>query len=189
MEEGLKKRLVGAAVLASLAVIFVPMLIEEPELPDSEFNQIPPAPESMPFASSMLQDEVVRPQPVSIDLNAEPETPEAPATVAATPTPAAPAQAAAPADAPASAVVEPQAGLSAWVVQVGSFSSEENAKALVKKLRAGGFQTPDPERIELRGKVLYRVQVGPMVNKSKADKLLPQIDKLSGTKGKVLRYR
>ena len=187
MEEGLKKRLVGAAVLASLAVIFVPMLIEEPELPDSEFNQIPSAPESMPFASSMLQDEVVRPQPVFIDLNAEPETPEAPAAVAATPTPAAPA--AAPADAPASAVVEPQAGLSAWVVQVGSFSSEENAKALVKKLRAGGFQTPDPERIELRGKVLFRVQVGPMVNKSKADKLLPQIDKLSGTKGKVLRYR
>ena len=30
MDEGLKKRLIGAAVLASLAVIFVPMLFEEP---------------------------------------------------------------------------------------------------------------------------------------------------------------
>lgn len=43
MEEGLKKRLVGAAVLASLAVIFVPMLIEEP-LDKVELEKMPPAP-------------------------------------------------------------------------------------------------------------------------------------------------
>jgi DedD protein len=44
MEEGLKKRLIGAAVLAALAVIFVPMLFEEPPPPEPELAPLPPRP-------------------------------------------------------------------------------------------------------------------------------------------------
>lgn len=175
MEEGLKRRLVGAAVLASLAVIFVPMLIEEPAITQPELLQVPVAPQAEPFDSSMLREEVVRPQPVPLVQTPQPEVESPEAEAPPEPIPAAQAEA-------------PRAGLTAWVVQVGSFSSEDNASKLVDKLRKAGFQTPAPERVELRGKVLYRVRVGPMVDKDKAEELLPKINRISGTKGLVSRY-
>jgi DedD protein len=182
VDEGLKKRLVGAAVLASLVVIFVPMLIDDPLDPNPELRAIPAAPGSKDFASSMLSEEVVPPKPLPIrrvEPQPEPvvEEIEAP-VVEKTPEPAREV-----------ATVAPKPGLAAWVVKVGSFSNQDNADALVEKLREAGFQTPDAERIELRGKVLYRVSVGPMVRKEKAEKLLPEIDKVSGTKGQVARFR
>lgn len=178
MDEGLKKRLVGAAVLASLVVIFLPMLIDEPADTEPELRAMPPAPPKQDFASSMLSEEVVPPKPLPAKpsepmpepverTNTETETPESEQVVEP----------------------EPKQGLTAWVVKVGSFSNRENAETLVKKLRKAGFQTPDAERIELRGKVLYRVSVGPMVKKEKAEKLLPEINKVSGTDGQVRRYR
>ena len=58
MEEGLKKRLIGAAVLASLAVIFVPMLFEEPPSRPPPLPPLPSKPPMRDFASEMLRDEV-----------------------------------------------------------------------------------------------------------------------------------
>ncbi len=191
MDEGLKKRLVGATVLASLVVIFVPMLIDDPAEPDDGFQAIPPAPPKKDFASSMLSQEVVRPEPLPIKrLDVEPEPVKVdlannvPPTAEPEPEPVAvPKQPPIPEPEP-----EPKSGLTAWVVKVGSFSNRQNAAALVEKLRKAGFQTPDAERIELRGKVLYRVKVGPMVRKEKAEDLLPKINQISGTEGQVARY-
>jgi DedD protein len=182
VDEGLKKRLLGAAVLASLVVIFVPMLIDDPVDTGPELRAIPTAPPQKEFASSMLSEEVVPPEPLPVRrFEPEPEPVlrelEEP-VVAEKPEPVAP---------PVTA--GPKEGLTAWVVKVGSFSSRDNANALVKKLRDAGFQTPDAERIQLHGKVLYRVSVGPMVRKEKAEALLPKVDKVSGTKGQVSRYR
>lgn len=189
MDEGLKKRLVGATVLASLVVIFVPMLIDDPATTDSELKEIPPAPPAKNFASSMLSQEVVRPEPLPLR---EPEPEPEPVHVdlaSKTPPKAAPKPEPKPKPAPATPKApDPKPGLTTWVVKVGSFSNRENASALVKKLRGAGFQTPDAERVELSGKVLYRVKVGPMVRKEKAEKLLPQINKISGTEGQVTRY-
>jgi DedD protein len=182
VDEGLKKRLVGAAVLAALVVIFVPMLIDDPVEPEPELSAIPPAPPKMDFASSMLSDEVVPPKPLPVrQLEPEPEpiTREVEQPVIAEK----------PETVPEPATPVPKEGLTAWVVKVGSFSNRDNANALVKKLRAAGFQAPDAERIEVRGKVLYRVTVGPMVNKEKAESLLPKVNKISGTKGQVSVYR
>ena len=179
MEEGLKKRLLGAAVLAALAVIFVPMLVEEP-VDKAELVMTPPPPKAKPFESHLLREEVPPPVPVI------------PPTQAVAPEPM-PEKA--PAEEPAQAETETSAetpglrtGLSAWVVQVGSFSSAESAGKLVEKLRAAGFQTQDPEQIEIRGKVLYRVRVGPVLEKDRAAAMLPKVDKVSGTKGSVRSY-
>jgi len=170
LEEGLKKRLIGAAVLASLAVIFVPMLVEEP-VDKAAMVRMPQAPEARPFESSLLREEVVRPPPAL------------PPTRRATP------------PAPDSSPQRDQAteptfrtGLNAWVVQVGSFSNPDNARSLVGKLRQAGFQARDPETIELRGKTLYRVQVGPVLEKDRALALLPRVNKVTGTKGSVISY-
>ena len=187
MEEGLKKRLLGAAVLAALAVIFVPMLVEEP-VDKAELVMTPPPPKAKPFESHLLREEVPPPAPVIPPTQAvAPESEPMPEPVSV------PEKA--PAEEPAQAGTETLAdtpglrtGLSAWVVQVGSFSSAENAGKLVEKLRAAGFQTQDPEQIEIRGKVLYRVRVGPVLEKDRAVAMLPRVDKVSGTKGSVRSY-
>lgn len=169
MEEGLKKRLIGAAVLASLAVIFVPMLVEEP-VDKAELVRMPQAPEARPFESSLLREEVVRP-PTTL-----------PPTRRTRPAPDSSPQ--------RDQGAEPtfRTGLNAWVVQVGSFSNPDNARSLVDKLRQAGFQARDPEAIELRGKTLYRVQVGPVLEKDRALALLPRVNKVTGTKGSVIAY-
>lgn len=172
MEEGLKKRLVGAAVLASLAVIFIPMLVEEPA-DKAELIRTPPPPEAKPFESRLLREEVIRPVP---------KTP---------PTQRRPVESADQDSPPATPAQEPptvQTGLNAWVVQVGSFSSQTNARKLVEKLRKAGFQTCDLERTDIRGRVLYRVRVGPVLEKKRALAMLPKINKLTGTKGSVRTY-
>ena len=182
VDEGLKKRLVGAAVLASLVVIFVPMLIDDPAGPEPELRAIPPAPPDKDFASSMLSEEVTPPKPLPtkrLELQPQPFV-ESQETSPAAEQQQAPDKTATP---------TPRPGLTAWVVKVGSFANSKNAKTLVQKLRKAGFQSPDPERIELNGKVLYRVTVGPMVSKQKAQDLLPKINKISGTKGQVARFR
>lgn len=172
MEEGLKKRLIGAAVLASLAVIFVPMLVEEP-VDKAELVRMPPAPEARPFESSLLREEVVRP-PASLPPTRR-HVLEAPAPDESS-------------DDNQTSEATFRTGLSAWVVQVGSFSNADNARALVEKLRQAGFQARDPETVELRGKTLYRVQVGPVLEKDRAQALLPRVNKVTGTKGSVITY-
>jgi len=168
VEEGLKRRLLGAGVLASLAVIFIPMLIEDQSAGDTALREIPVAPIRQSFASSMLKEEVIRPRlprPVIVAEVDPKQTKKEPKIVA-----------------------KPRTGLNAWVVQVGSFSSRDNANKLIAKLRKAGFQTQDAERIEMRGKTLFRVRVGPVVEKNKAKKLLPKINKIAGVKSRVQSY-
>ena len=74
------------------------------------------------------------------------------------------------------------------MVQVGSFSSLANARKLVGRLRKAGLQVLDPERIQLRHKVLYRVQVGPVLERRRAKAMLPVVNKVAGTRGRVLSY-
>ncbi len=70
----------------------------------------------------------------------------------------------------------------AWVVQVGSFSNSRNALALRDKLRSKGYRT-FVESIETDAGKMYRVRVGPELDKSKiesAQKKLKEQEKLSG---------
>lgn len=170
MEEPLKRRLVGAAVLASLAVIFIPMLLEDPPPRAPEVQNIPPRPAAVPFASEQLNQEVPasitrtepRPRPVPV-LKEEKEPERKPA-------------------------VQSKTGLTAWIVQVGSFGSQQNAARLVKKLRKAGFAAPDAERAKVNGKTVYRVKVGPFLEKKRATQILAKVSKTAGVKAQVRRY-
>jgi DedD protein len=166
MDEGLKRRLIGAAVLASLAVIFVPMLFEEPPVRAPELPPLPEAPPQRDFASEMLREEVPAITPL---------VPRSTADVEPTPT-------------PEGEDPQPRTGLSAWVVQVGSFSSRDNAEQLVAKLRNADLPTPDPELVDIRGKRYYRVKVGPVIERAEADALLPRVSEVAGTQAKVRSY-
>ena len=172
MDEGLKKRLIGAAVLASLAVIFVPMLFEEPPSKPPPLPPLPSKPPVTDFASEMLREEVPAVTPLAPKSDADSgqdrmssSAPEA-----------------------GSGAAQQRTGITAWAVQVGSFSSRENALQLVAKLRAAKLPTPDPELIDRKGKRFYRVRVGPVVERAEAEGMIATVNSIAGTEAFVQKY-
>jgi DedD protein len=73
----------------------------------------------------------------------------------------------------------------AWVIQVASFSSAENAKTFSEKLQKQGHKAYARIIKTQQNKTFYRVNVGPYINKEDATRALPQVNKDSGMKGLV----
>lgn len=162
MDHGLKQRLIGATVLVSLAVIFVPMLVGEdpqrnqeiqleiPKLPKPEQSKILPLPEQKP-------EQLVK---VEID-----------------PSKNKPAQIVAPVPAPVEVEPKQSASLQSWVVQVGSFSSRDNADKFSKVLQDKGFDA-FVQHSRVDNKDVFKVVVGPEISREKADGLSQSLKKL-----------
>lgn len=200
----LKQRLVGAVVLVALAVIFIPMLLPGegdlgggihgsniPPEPDFRFPPVPKAPKAPPVAVAPAvpvgDDSAVKPAPekkVATKPAAEPE-PKAKAKAKPKPKPTVK-----PASAPVAKAVprkNTSGQVGAWVVQVGSFSARNNAKALRDKLRKQGYAS-FVESIRGDAGRVYRVRVGPELTRSAADKLQARLKKEAGLKGLVQAY-
>ena len=133
MEHRLKERLIGAAVLVMLAVILIPMVLDNSVETDTSITKanIPPRPENgfssriIPLEEAELTTKVIprKMDDVTTDIitpedagesrtgielsNSQPAAVKVPVIAAVTPD------------------KEP-VGLTAWVVQLGSFTSEEN---------------------------------------------------------------
>lgn len=75
----------------------------------------------------------------------------------------------------------------AWIVQVGSFSSEPNAIALRDKLRKKGFAS-FVEAVKGKKGMVYRVRVGPELTRELADKLKGEVESKAKLKGLVQSY-
>jgi len=179
VEERLKRRLVGAVVLVSLAVIFLPMLVEQEQLGEVriESSNIPPRPaDTGQFRSSVLptplEEPLIEPLEEPLEL-----------------TPGVAIDTGYPVDLEEEAAepTQPRTGLSAWVVQVASLSSKNGADKLEAKLRSKGYSA-FVEPVSLKGKNLYRVRVGPELDRKRADKMAEQIRKAVDLKGQVIRY-
>lgn len=203
----LKQRLVGAVVLVSLAVIIIPMLLPGegsytrqqpvstiPAEPDYRFAPLPEPPPAPPVAQA---------PPVPVEALPAPEAEKAPSPVTPAEAPADKAVAAKPATKPVikpdlpvdaatpkhSAVTKEGDGqATAWVVQVGSFSSARNAHALRDKLRKLGHASFVEAVKDKQGKTVYRVRVGPEVRRDLAEKLQQRLARDAKLKGIVLRY-
>jgi DedD protein len=61
-----------------------------------------------------------------------------------------------------------------WAVQLGSFSSRENATKLVQELNAKGYKA-FVSRFDSGGKVHHRVRVGPEATRARADALAAKL--------------
>ena len=215
MDEKLKQRLVGAAVLVSLAVIFVPMILDErdrdmgepgsnlPPAPDFEVQdhirpiELPPPlpedegpPEAAVTESGQAAGERPEPEPrPETGTTSTAEAPEPPANearpetkpAASPPSPAAASQTGGTGTSTASA-----GEVTGWVVQVGSFGSERNARALAERLARAGF-TAFVSRTEKNGRAFYRVRVGPVAEREAAEALKAKLDSHLGQKTLVLR--
>ena len=227
MDQGLKERLVGAAVLVAIGVWLIPWVLDGPEAPldaGTSSLQLPvaeepmpmrtqtlrlgeqpaaeppvatetpdtatPAPATLPVAASgpeadaptaeggteaaaSTQTSAPEPEPVaSVALqeaapaeesdsppSAQAETPEpkpAPVVAAAAPPKPAPKPAAEPAPA------------GDWIVQLGSFGEQANARRVADKASTYGY-TADVSSVRSDGRTLYRVRVGPATSRARAD--------------------
>ena len=201
MDEGAKRRLVGAAVLVALAVIFVPMLVEEkdsgklgepiviPEKPDfdaayqkpaapKEEDMTPPLPIPEP-PGGLAPDEQA-----AIDARAQEPVQEEPVAVAKPAAVPKPAAAQKPASTQASAAAGPKpvpAGTASWVIQVASLGSPEAARKLQDELRGKGYAA-FVEQANVSGKRYYRVRVGPEVDRGRADRMAAKLQGVTGNK-------
>lgn len=196
-----RNRVVGALVLVSLAVIFIPMILSGPGSRDAGFRGpvIPPEPD-MKFPEKIVDQPATTPvvpspritviEPGTADENeaeaarramlGEPQVSnpdpepvvEAPVVEAKKPE----GRAAAPRNAPA------------WAVQVGSFKKKASALALRDQLRAKKFAAYVESVPTVSGPV-YRVRVGPELQQALAETLQARIAKVTGNKGLVVSHR
>lgn len=199
MNEKLKQRLVGAVVLVSLAVIFIPMLLDGgersrmpmfgsniPDKPDYHFEpleiplhpvttvaedrpQLIDKPEPVPSKETKPQE-----QPKTAEVKSPDNTQANGETTAPKPKPASPAQ-------------SENREQVAWVVQVGSFSQSNNALSLRDKLRSNGF-TAFVEKLKSDGETIYRVRIGPELKKENAEKQLQRLRREMDMKGIVMGH-
>ena len=203
MDKTLKQRLIGAAVILALAVIFIPMLLEGPkesdpvsmkiDIPEKPVYEIPnrlgtpPAIPTPPAPEPALKaPEVVIPEkPASSSETASPsisvEKPVKKEAVTEKPVEP-PVIAVAPAAKKESVRKRVRISDSGFVVQVGSFSQRQNAMVLSDKLEAAGFPA-FVESGKSKDKTIFRVKVGPQPTRADADKLRQKLldnEKLKG---------
>lgn len=178
MDQPLKKRLIGATILISLAIIFIPMLI----------GQAPPEQRSLsleiPKASSDFNSRIL----------ALPE--QAPAVLAAVEiSPRGVVKTTEPVQLKKAKLVlpkppksQPVKEITAWVVQVGSFSAEVNADKLATKLKKAGYTAFVEPSSNSKGNV-FRVRVGPEISQTKTKAMAEKIQKeLKLSKALVVQY-
>ncbi len=228
MERQRKERLVGAAVLIMLAVIFIPMVLDNSVQPESGITgtNIPPQPDgefasrvipltapnaagretdagaatgTAPAAEPVAAPGVMVDQPDGAATTPVDSTAAVPASVAPVTAPAATAGTpASPAPAPANPAAAdgaakkgpapaPAVGVTAWVVQLGSFASAENAESLNKKLRQAGYSS-FVEPLQQGATKVFRVRVGPELRRSSAQTVRDRLQSNMGLEGIVVPY-
>ena len=198
MEQKLKQRLVGAIVLVSLAVIFVPIILEGPDDEWSPRSNGMPVPPRMDYGVDM---ELALP-PVETPETGEVEPmesgePEEPVTVPVVVPPVAqPTEPVKPAPPPAQpspppAPPEKNESLPApppgWYIQVGSFSQRMNAEGLRDRLQAAGHTT-QLQTINIGKAQVYRVLVGPAASRASAEQQNSRLATQQKIKGIVIEY-
>ncbi|MGO1501719.1 MAG: SPOR domain-containing protein [Marinobacter sp.] len=216
--DGLKQRIIGALVLISLAVIFVPMVFDEPhsertstsinipeeppfpevEAPESDIAPTPTYQQDKAADSGtannefrILESDESASQPVPtkpgnttpevrepVASQAKPSQPEPSQPELAQPEPAPPAP---PKETESSASTEQKSAEftrsleGAWVVQLGSFGNNDNARRLRDNVREEGYSSHLQEVV--RGEnTLTRVFSGPFAEKSKAEAAKSALD-------------
>ncbi len=200
-EVNIKQRIVGGLVLLALAVIFVPMVLDFRKDYDQVINgtNIPPKPKDFRVETFDLNEtpqvRVPRLNPagsveetlqqhelVQQKRAADAAAPKVAPVPASKPSAPKAVQPAAPAATPVTSLRE------GWTVQVGSFDSEKNAQGLSDKINKRGYAA-FVDGVKVKGRVSYRVRVGPAADKDKASRLQKQLQQEMGLKGLVIWHQ
>ncbi len=184
METTLKQRLIGAAVIIALAVIFVPMIldgsgqresvainIDVPPEPKFTFESELPDPkqlDELPVLEKSIGSDSIQ---TSVDEKVESKTQSVPDKVSSPKIVEATAN-----------HIKVNPSLNAWAVQVAAFGEKDKALVLKEKLLASNYSA-FTEKSANGSKVLYRVKVGPELKRENAEKLRDKIEKEYGLTG------
>jgi cell division septation protein DedD len=189
MDPGMKQRLVGAAVLVALAVIFLPMLVQGPA-PDSGVSDVPLSMPDAPRGEYETRDlPLVTPgdtpdggavgmeaaQPAAsasqaLPLDGDGDTPASTAEPldAATPSASTPLPADGGATGGGNEMFPAATAGGDYAVSFGSFTTATAADAVVASLRAS--QLPGyREAAQVDGKAVQRVRIGPYATRADAE--------------------
>ncbi len=179
MDISLKQRLLGASVLVAVTVIFLPLLFDGAgQRAKRELDiQIPPPP---PVPVSRLNI----PQPPLEALESLPEAVKIPAKPNQQQPPAVPQVA----KAPVVKVQPNKADLRSWVLQVGSYRERGNARDARDKLKKSADYHAFIQEAQSGSGRIYRVRIGPMSSRAKADALRQRLQKKEGVQAIVLRH-
>ena len=198
----IRQRIAGSLVLVALALVFWPIIFVDPDLEDSiVLDPMPPRPaidESPIPAPKSHRDRIettVAPPQVdeqeqrnadsatlieetdSLTGDAENTLPEK-STLETLETRT---------EAP---VIDPRdaAGhAKAWVLQVATMSSRQGASNLVEALRKKGY-TAFSRPLERNDQTLWRVQIGPKLERAALARMKPKIDDALGVNSVLIRY-
>lgn len=177
-----KQRIVGTAVLVALFVIIVLILPsrEDDEVEVLQRVEIPPKPADLkvkvlPIAKPKPPREVNIPE----DLPADP--------VVAQPEPVEVAKAEPPTKPVAEKTPSATTDGGEWVIQVGSFSSAENANAVRDRLKADNYKVFVDE-IKVAGVSSHRVLVGPNPDRAKLEPFKVKLEKLLNAPAIIKSY-
>jgi DedD protein len=179
-----KHRLLGTAILVMAGIIFLPDLLDgEKQVVKDDFKVIPDRPEfdgvqqqqvleqaAFDQARAELQPEPVSEQPLDNDERNDDALPSQQYAQVTAPV----------AETSSRALANPALAQAGWVVRVGSFSKEQNANALVAKLRQAGFVTFTRNITSSEGIQLTSVLVGPELRKDKLEQQLAKLQQLTG---------
>jgi len=204
MERALKERIIGAAVLVLFVVLVVPVFLDGP--PDDQEivseRVLLPGQDGQKTQTVVLErdrtepvpstNSATTPQPRTTGNAAQQQQPapreEAPAPAVVVekqrePEPKAVEKKPEPVTTPPPAVTS-TTGM--WAVQLGSFSSKENAEKLAADLRKQGYAA-FLSQLETDGGQLHRVRIGPQKDRESAEAMSRRLQKV-GHKGQVVPH-
>lgn len=190
-----KQRLVGATVLLSLAVIFLPVLVDYQREPDPAADVIvaPPAPAYRDYQSRVVpikmptladshdQGAISRAvQGESVPIDDGVSAPQKAPPEARSPT-------AAGGDGAGRPVAPVRPLNKGWVVQVGTFSTPGSAEKVRSELSDRGFIV-FIEPLQTPNDTLQRVRIGPQIDRNTAEAALEKLQQSTEYSGVVLRF-
>ncbi len=211
MASKFQKRLVGTIVLVSIGVIVLPDILDGKKTHyQEEFASIPIKPQ---LDSDVESFEMLEPEQDEISLPPSPVTElvqeEAAPSPASKPKPAVktesekaesdkakPPKAEPPKNKPEKVKPEPvklakvevaernEYADTAWIIQLMALRNADNAANMVKDLQKRGYQAHTKKE-----NGFTRVIIGPDVSKSKLERQIKELEKITGSKGQLLKFK
>ncbi len=174
MDSKLKQRVIGAIVLTALAIIILPMLLDGSQEDRARVVASIPEPPAIELESVSLEDidqkmlELEQESAARLPDMVEDDTDYGEGD-------------------PEELTLDKNNLPVSWSLQVGAFQNEDNALRLQESLRESEFRTYIIRAPSDEGEV-YKVFVGPMLQKSKLAAIGEEIESKFDLKGRIVRY-
>jgi len=175
MNDGLKQRLVGAVVLVAIGILFLPSLFNRDSRRSidvsSQLSEPPAAVEFLDLPEPRPPEDIPPAKPLEENY-AQQEPAAAPPPEPSTEPPQ----------------LNAEGVPDAWSIQVSSFQSAERANALLERLQKEGFKAYIHEA-RAGGNKVYRVMVGPKINRTMAEAEKRSIDEKFQLSSLVVEFK